>query len=985
MPRVAESPGLVDLIDDQIAALEQHGIAPAAAERHAKRRDDAQSTDVARIYGVYRERLTTASLADSASMISDATAALAASPRLFAGLRTVVVDGFSDFTTVQHELLKQLAARTMHMLITLPGDEGDQADRRDRPHLFFSPLRAAGLFRQSLRATIQHAGHSHDAWPALAHLQRNLFRNYRDLEAPSASALASLSNMHIVAASGVQAESVEIARRVKRLLVAGASPDDIVVAFRSMREHAERIRHTFQDYGIPFTLDSSRSLAASPVLRSLQQLLSLVAGDWPYRRVLQVASDYGLSLFVGDGEQDPRQAIETCVRYAQLPSGRRALLEQLDHWAGDRERTSEPTPARAAIARAALADLEAALDLLPRTAKLGAWITALGPLADRVGLLRPATAETASNWAILIRHLRTIEQIDAWTNAKGDPAAFTAAQFLEVFNSAVLTAPAAEERFEAGVVRVLHADAARFTTPKHLFVAGLSEQAFSATRRTETAPPPTPTTRPVSGPTKCCCSISSSRGPPPPSPLAIPPSTSVPKRCRPARYSSNWSVPLARPPCPAPISRSPTVRWPTTAMPRSQDRSSAVRPLLVRSTVAAICWHRWPTPAKRTLSRQPPRRLRDAGRSIVDALESVGRRAHREFSAFEGLVDSPAAAASMRSAFGPNHMWSPSRLETYAECPFLFFGQHVLHLEPTPELALASDVRRRGSVLHRALAMLYAQLRGAPIDLANLASDLPRQFHEVLSAVAQSRPGRGVDAAIREIERRQIAAWAEDLAMQDADYRTAWKAFDEPLEPTYFEARFGPGSRRSDSPGDAELSTDEPFTLATLVDGATEHVQFTGQIDRIDVGRVGDSLVFNVIDYKTSARAAVKDEEMLAGRQIQLPLYAMAVEELLLAGQNAVPLTAGYWSVLGRGYALGARTGGPLKIHDYRDGSLSASPDWIATREAIVSKIGELIANIRSGRFPVHNENAHCTDHCEFRTICRIAHVRSLEKTWPPQ
>ena len=94
------------------------------------------------------------------------------------------------------------------------------------------------------------------------------------------------------------------------------------------------------------------------------------------------------------------------------------------------------------------------------------------------------------------------------------------------------------------------------------------------------------------------------------------------------------------------------------------------------------------------------------------------------------------------------------------------------------------------------------------------------------------------------------------------------------------------------------LSTEKPFEL----DVSGERMRFTGQIDRIDVGRVGDSLVFNVIDYKTSALARVKPDEVRSGLQIQLPLYAMAAAELLLADKQAAALSAGYWSIRGKGF-----------------------------------------------------------------------------------
>jgi hypothetical protein len=128
----------------------------------------------------------------------------------------------------------------------------------------------------------------------------------------------------------------------------------------------------------------------------------------------------------------------------------------------------------------------------------------------------------------------------------------------------------------------------------------------------------------------------------------------------------------------------------------------------------------------------------------------------------------------------------------------------------------------------------------------------------------------------------------------------------------------------------------------------------------------------------------VKDQEIHAGRQLQLPLYALAVEQLLLAGERAAALSAGFWSIRGKGFAATARSGGPLTIRDVRDGKLVPAPSWSTTREKLVARIGEIIAAIRRGHFPVYNEDDQCTSMCELRTICRVAHIRSLEKVWPP-
>jgi RecB family exonuclease len=366
------------------------------------------------------------------------------------------------------------------------------------------------------------------------------------------------------------------------------------------------------------------------------------------------------------------------------------------------------------------------------------------------------------------------------------------------------------------------------------------------------------------------------------------------------------------------------------------------------------------------------------GESLLDGVEAVAERGRRNaFGAYEGLLLSEEVRERLARSYGPHYLWSPSLLETYAACPYRFFGEHVLRLAAPPELALESDVARRGSLLHDTLARLYEQVRaaGGPPPTPEAVAE---QFAKTLDAVSAARPRRGLDAALREIERRQIAAWARRFAEQHREYADAWQQLDQPLAPEHFEARFGPASRRRSTDGEASLSTDTPLVIAV----GGEEFRFTGQIDRIDVGRIGETVVFNVIDYKTGAKACVELDKVASGLQLQLPLYAIAAAELLLAEQNAQPLLSGYWSVRGKGFGIGGKKG-PLPLGEIRSGAYHAADDWPDTRKAVEARIAEMVGGIRRGEFPVFNPDVRCGELCPLSTGCRVAHARSLEKAWP--
>ncbi len=67
------------------------------------------------------------------------------------------------------------------------------------------------------------------------------------------------------------------------------------------------------------------------------------------------------------------------------------------------------------------------------------------------------------------------------------------------------------------------------------------------------------------------------------------------------------------------------------------------------------------------------------------------------------------------------------------------------------------------------------------------------------------------------------------------------------------------------------------------------HDSLSGRIDRIDIGVVGGQLVFNILDYKTGNSKNFKSRNAETGVSLQLPLYALAVQELLMIDRRAVP------------------------------------------------------------------------------------------------
>ena len=108
-------------------------------------------------------------------------------------------------------------------------------------------------------------------------------------------------------------------------------------------------------------------------------------------------------------------------------------------------------------------------------------------------------------------------------------------------------------------------------------------------------------------------------------------------------------------------------------------------------------------------------------------------------------------------------------------------------------------------------------------------------------------------------------------------------------------------------------------------------MRISGRIDRIDTGVVAGKTVFNVLDYKTGGPIKLTPESIRAGTTLQLPLYALAAMELLLADRDVLPWQAGYWYVREGGF----RPRQALRMYRNDEGRIELEPEWEELRDGL--------------------------------------------------
>lgn len=1001
--------GLVDLVSQFISELKRLEIWPEHFRDACKQRGQSpKDIELLEIYQRYQDRLTAHGLYDAEGRFWSAREILRErkAPKVvdqLKRLKLVVVDGFTDFTRTQHEILQILAGNVDEMLISLPlEDEPRRAD------LFAKTLDTLYKLRDGLNAEEEPLPRRRSPWPLMDHLESQLFQNPRIVrDAPNGS------GVEILAASREYGEVELIGHRIKELLLRGCEasgnkpvpPGEIAVVFRSLRGADSLVREVFSDLGIPYSLETSPTLDTVPVCRAFTSLLSLAANNWPFRQVLAVlGNNYIQPDWPEWADGHGPECAGQLVRHLQVPAGAEALLEAarelveqasegdaayddgLDESADDElaAHGSAAAARRYRLGYEYLKRLHQALAALPRQGTQGQWRVALESLANDLGLPRAIAndddpqraARDHAAWTRLLAALGSGDGV--FQSLNEDPPVVELGGLADLLADVLRSEQLPRTHDDVGRVRVLAAVSARTLEVPYLFFAGLSEKAFPSPERHDRlyseaeysrlrdAGLPVPTrdqrsqdemllfyevlTRATRRLWLSYPAMNEKAEPLLPSPFLQ----------EVIRAAGNTELKQT-----AVADLSPVPRGPDPASPRE------LRILGMHEALAGEV---------NLLAGMAAVAPREVLSNIFDALAAMRHRSRREeFSVFEGLLTHPASRDRLGERFHAERLWSASHLEQYASCPYQFFLARVLRIEPLNELALETDFLSRGSLLHDAMDQLHHVLNerhGRTVSPAELdQEDVQQTWEEVLSRLESRSRGYDVASALRTIDLRQIRQWVRDYHEQHAKYDKNWTALDQPVRPAHFEVSFGQEVREGSDP----LSTPEPLILRH----GDQELRLSGRIDRIDVGQVGNQAVFSIIDYKSGTKPQRRDlpseGRLPDGTALQLELYALAAEEVLFRGQAAA-LDVGYWHCRDGGFFKWITAN---KVAEPGQ-SPRCEPHWATWRQQIVARVFELVEGIKAGQFPVYSLDDNCTGRCQFHTVCRVNQVRSLEKQWPP-
>ncbi|MGH9907936.1 MAG: PD-(D/E)XK nuclease family protein, partial [Pyrinomonadaceae bacterium] len=359
--------------------------------------------------------------------------------------------------------------------------------------------------------------------------------------------------------------------------------------------------------------------------------------------------------------------------------------------------------------------------------------------------------------------------------------------------------------------------------------------------------------------------------------------------------------------------------------------------------------------------------------SALGRVQIERQRAGTSFGPYDGQITDPNLLALINRRFGSDFVHSASGLNTFGNCPYRFFAQRVLKLEPRGEAALDLQALDAGKLLHDILRRFFERHRRERIDpnrreeltaeLLSIADEVFDQHQRVVPPL--NRQIWKLDRAIRKIILEQVLLFELD---------TQQKSEDTGLAPARFELAFGETRSTAKDPD----SIDKPLQLRRANLAGEETLKISGQIDRVDLAEDKTIVAY---DYKLSKGA--RKEDILEGRSLQIPIYLEALEQLFFPHQQIAG--GGYYTL--RGGTERRNTG--MYRREFNDrylglaakNSMFTESEWGLFRAEVTARIWDFLDRMRAGTFTVVPSEGYKTCRfCDYSVMCRYNKYRIERK-----
>lgn len=774
--------------------------------------------------------------------------------------------------------------------------------------------------------------------PGLHDVEHELFRSDGHLR----PWLTDPTGLKVLGAPQSEGIALVLAREIKRLLESSdLDPEEILVLFRRWDDDADLTLKTLQAWGLPAAADRLERLATAPAIAALRLAMAIPIEHWETASLIRWLR-HGQVRPPWLDRYGPLALAKTAsaIRGTRVFRGLDPIRRALDR-ASAEARNQGKKDLLNDVARDVIDQLAEILGTLDQPGPWHYQCDGLRNLACSLGIGAKGDRQLEALWDALDDHGAVLERLGHANRI------WTWAEFTREIDAltAELNGPPAP--FPAGSIRLAEVDEVVGTRASWIVLANLGEGMFPtrdtidlglAANREESAEPTVPGNPAFAREMLRFLRVvgSADAG----LVLAYPTSDVQGQPMLRAGFLEDLlslfdSVTLANPRFHETHPRfDPTLAdWPDLAGSPADARVRAVSLACTRGDFAGL----------QALGRQPRHRRSLEGTAMALRVAQA-RLQSTQFTAYDGKIDNSQAVLNIAKRFDSEYTFSPSQLESFLFCPYQFFLRYVLKLEPLDDRdELDEDFTERGSRVHRILELLERMLAQDPGNRLERAEALIRQEMN-----AEPARGSDIDLGIGEIEQRRLIRTIRRYVRQHEAYEASERS--EGPVPHLFEVVFGLEESEAESYASLELGT------------GTDRVRLQGKIDRIDLMTGSQTPSFRVIDYKTGSCPSKNDVKEAI--YLQLPLYALAVERLVL--QHAgVPLhDVGYWGLASHGFK-------PIGLKH-----------WDEDRTALETYVTDVVGKLRQGEFVIDPCKDDCMQRCEYASVCRIRQVRSAHKIW---
>jgi len=287
--------GYINEMKSMISELMQYRIAPKDIDRMIEKADEKQMlkhklADIKVIFGGFVDYLQDCSI--TPEEVLEVASTMITQSDILKG-STIILDGFTGFTPVQYQLIRELLRSCSQVYVTATIDKKDYSYQQASYHHLFHMSRE---MMQKLGTLASDSDVSVDSPLWVAHtdkgrfatnkamqfLEQNLFRHnaqaYHEEQ----------SNINITAMENPQAESEVVVGQICQLLREhNLRYKDIAIITGDLEKYKELLRPILEKEKIPFFIDETHSILLNPFVEYLRSAMDMVVANFSYESVFR--------------------------------------------------------------------------------------------------------------------------------------------------------------------------------------------------------------------------------------------------------------------------------------------------------------------------------------------------------------------------------------------------------------------------------------------------------------------------------------------------------------------------------------------------------------------------------------------------------------------------------------------------------------------------------------------------------------------------